>query len=66
MTERFLLLDPDTVEPSNLNRIIGGEPTDAEGTPKVNVAARSIRRIRPNANVEALYASVLLLGMHYR
>ena len=58
--QRFLLLDPDTVEPSNLNRIIGGEPTDAEGIPKVNVAARSIRRVRPNANVEALYASVLL------
>ncbi len=58
--QRFLLLDPDTVESSNLHRIIGGEPTDAEGTPKVNVAARSIRRIRPNAKVEAICASVLL------
>jgi molybdopterin/thiamine biosynthesis adenylyltransferase len=58
--QRFFLLDPDTVEPSNLNRIIGGEPTDAEGLPKVNVAARSIRRIRPNARVEAICASVLL------
>jgi len=56
---RFLLIDPDTVERSNLNRLIGAEPKDV-GKLKVAVAERSIHRINPSAQVEASATSVLL------
>jgi molybdopterin/thiamine biosynthesis adenylyltransferase len=56
--EQFLLIDPDVVEASNLNRLAGATPTDT-GDPKVAVAERTIRSIRPNANVLLVQASVL-------
>ena len=51
----FVLVDHDTVSPSNLNRLIGACPAD-EGAPKVNIAARTIQAIQPDANVATMTA----------
>lgn len=56
---QFVLLDPDAVELSNLNRLAGATRKD-EGLPKVDVAARHIRSIRPDAQIEPMQGSVLL------
>lgn len=56
---RFLLMDPDVVEESNLNRVVGAEPADSGGAQKVDVAARMIRRIRPDVELELSTGSVL-------
>jgi molybdopterin/thiamine biosynthesis adenylyltransferase len=51
----FVLIDPDVVSESNLNRLVGGLPRDAEaGTRKVEVARRVIKAISPDAHVEVL------------
>ncbi len=54
----FLLCDPDTIEESNLNRVVSANALDI-GRPKVEVAAAFARRINPNIHVEALSESVL-------
>lgn len=42
------LLDPDCIEPSNLNRLVGGTQHDVDArTPKVEIAQRTILGIRP-------------------
>lgn len=49
----FLLFDPDRVERSNLNRLIGATFADIENaTKKVEVAERYIKGANPNATVE--------------
>jgi molybdopterin-synthase adenylyltransferase len=49
---KFLLIDPDTVEEVNLNRMIGSRPADAEtAAPKTKVLERLIRSIQPRAAV---------------
>jgi len=49
----FYLIDPDRVEESNLNRLIGATAADAvQGTHKTLVAARLITGISPLARVE--------------
>lgn len=55
---RFILVDPDTVEISNLNRLVGAIPKDAGTTAKTAVAARMIGAIRPEADVDAIAADV--------
>jgi molybdopterin/thiamine biosynthesis adenylyltransferase len=50
----FVLIDPDVLEASNLNRVVGATPGDV-GTPKVDLAARMITAISGDANV-ARYA----------
>jgi hypothetical protein len=51
----FLLVDPDRVEESNLNRLVGATAEDAvQGTLKTTVAARLITGINPLAHVEQL------------
>jgi hypothetical protein len=54
----FLLVDPDVVEATNLNRLVGGTPEDV-GKEKVGVAMRLIRSVRSGSAVEALSASIL-------
>jgi molybdopterin-synthase adenylyltransferase len=53
----FLLLDPDTIEESNLNRLVGGKSRDvlAKRT-KVQIAKRLIAGINPDAEVNAFAA----------
>jgi len=49
----FLLFDPDVVEISNLNRLVGATLSDVENaTKKVVVAERYIKSVNPNAIVE--------------
>jgi hypothetical protein len=51
----FLLVDPDRVEESNLNRLVGATAEDAaKGSPKTLVAKRLIERVSPDARVEAV------------
>jgi hypothetical protein len=53
--ERFVIVDPDALEASNLNRLIGAYPADV-GAPKVQLAARMIRCVQPQAAVDAIEA----------
>lgn len=56
---RLLLLDPDTVEPSNLNRLVGATPADAAGgVDKVDVAARAVTASNPATAVYPVRGSV--------
>ena len=49
----FRLVDPDRIEDSNLNRLVGGTRADVDAaTPKVEIAKRQILSIRPWASVE--------------
>lgn len=47
---RFRLFDPQTIEESNLNRMVGATVNDVEvSTPKLEIARRVIRSITPDA-----------------
>jgi len=54
----FVLVDPDTIEESNLNRVVGASPSDV-GRPKVEVAKTCALRINPAILVEARQESTL-------
>lgn len=49
----FVIVDPDSVEDTNLNRLIGASQKDT-GESKVDTVARMILEINPNANVVKL------------
>jgi molybdopterin/thiamine biosynthesis adenylyltransferase len=55
--EDLLLVDPDVIERSNLNRVVGSVSGDV-GRHKVDVAAALVERIRPGARIERLRADV--------
>jgi hypothetical protein len=51
--QRFVIYDPDVVEDSNLNRLVGATEQDAmRATPKVEVAERVIKGLQPDATVD--------------
>ena len=53
----FVICDPDKVEESNLNRLVGGTAADSEsGTLKTTVALRLIKSINPSARVVCVAA----------
>jgi molybdopterin/thiamine biosynthesis adenylyltransferase len=54
---RFLLIDPDSIESSNLNRVIGSTPQDV-GRSKVEIGSRLIKQISPLTDVRAVDGSV--------
>lgn len=56
--ERFTLIDADTLETTNLNRVAGSKPGDV-GTAKINVALRMIDEIRPGADTNAIVGDVV-------
>lgn len=56
--KRFLLIDPDTLEQTNLNRVVGTKPTDV-GRLKVEVTRDMINAVNPAAEVETVADSVL-------
>lgn len=59
-TRVFRLIDSDTVDESNLNRLIGATPEDAEaGRAKVAVAERLIGSLTRDADVEQLPESFI-------
>ncbi|WP_189524196.1 MULTISPECIES: ThiF family adenylyltransferase [unclassified Mesorhizobium] len=55
---RFILIDPDVVEMTKLNRLVGATPADI-GRPKAEVAARHIRSINSKAEITALRADIV-------
>lgn len=49
----FRLIDPQAIDASNLNRLVGATKADIEAqTPKVEIARRTILGVRPWARVE--------------
>lgn len=54
----FILVDPDVVEPTNLNRVVGAMVDDV-GAPKIEVAARYIRTLNKNAEVHCVRGDVI-------
>jgi len=58
----LMLVDPDVIEASNLNRVVGAKSTDI-GQPKVEVAARWIRALRPDHRVRPIKGSVLITSV---
>ena len=50
---KLLLIDHDTVDTSNLNRLMGTTPADV-GLPKVEVARKSVSAINPAMTVETI------------
>lgn len=63
----FILVDADRVEVTNLNRLVFALPEDArEGRAKVDVIARGIRAVRPDARVEAIRGSIIDLSVQER
>jgi molybdopterin/thiamine biosynthesis adenylyltransferase/proteasome lid subunit RPN8/RPN11 len=56
--QSFILVDPDIVEATNLNRVVGAKPQDI-GRPKVEVAKDHILSIAPRVHVEVMQDSIL-------
>ena len=56
---KICLLDPDRLEETNLNRVVGATAMDV-GRPKVEVAADLMLRINPKIKITALTGNVLL------
>lgn len=54
----FLLIDPDVIEPTNLNRVVGATLDDV-GKAKVDVAKGSIRRINAHTMVNATRGDIM-------
>lgn len=54
----FTLVDPDLLETTNLNRLVGSRPQDV-GVAKVAIAERLVRSINPAAKVQALQADIV-------
>lgn len=55
---KFLLIDPDVIEESNLNRLIGATPQDVGKCSKVDVAVRMIKTLQPQAMPIAIKGDV--------
>lgn len=54
---KFVLVDPDAIEATNLNRVAGAKLGDV-GSPKVEVAAQHIASINPSAQSIAIIGDV--------
>jgi molybdopterin/thiamine biosynthesis adenylyltransferase len=55
----FVLVDPDVVERTNLNRLVGALPSDvADGRTKVEATARMIGQIRPQARIDSIVGDI--------
>jgi molybdopterin-synthase adenylyltransferase len=53
----FVLVDPDVVDETNLNRLVGATPRDV-GVDKTTVATRLIQNVNGNASVKAISRDV--------
>lgn len=54
----FILVDPDVVEETNLNRVSGAIADDI-GEPKVKVASRYIHGVAPDASIESIVGDIV-------
>jgi molybdopterin/thiamine biosynthesis adenylyltransferase len=61
----FLLIDPQTLDLTNRNRVVGSKPDDV-GTLKAELARRQILEIKPSANVETYTAGNGVLDLECR
>lgn len=59
--KNFLLIDPDIIEISNLNRLIGAHPADL-GLLKVEIVERMIQKISGNKSIVKKYSKDLRSG----
>ena len=59
---RFVLIDPDKVEATNLNRLVGAVLEDVDNT-KVSVAARHIKAINSQAQCEEIVGDITYLDV---
>lgn len=51
----FVLVDPDRIEASNLNRLVGGTAADVRAKRwKTTIATRQVRRVAPRAHVREI------------
>lgn len=55
--KELILVDPDYVEPTNLNRLVGSSPSDV-GRLKVDSAKDAIMRINPAASVVTINSTI--------
>ncbi|RST51287.1 HesA/MoeB/ThiF family protein [Variovorax sp. MHTC-1] len=54
----YVLVDPDVIEESNLNRLVGATTADVEQRArKVDIASRVIRGVLPESNIIAAFAN---------
>jgi molybdopterin/thiamine biosynthesis adenylyltransferase len=53
----FIFVDPDVLEETNLNRVVGAIPADV-GMPKVSVAARYVQTFNENASIDTVVGDV--------
>jgi len=53
----FVLVDPDIVDETNLNRLVGATPHDV-GATKIAIATRLIQGINPDASIKAVSRDV--------
>jgi len=58
----FVLIDPDHLEVTNLNRVVGTTEIDV-GHPKVDLARRHIQSMAPNASVHTVVGDVVHDGV---
>lgn len=54
----IFLIDPEVLEPSNLNRYVGAFPGD-EGKEKVNIGKRMIHQVNPDIEVSKINAGLV-------
>ena len=54
----FILIDPDDIEISNLNRVVGAYPDDI-GRPKCEVAKRFIQQLSPGADIRKVNGDIV-------
>lgn len=55
---KFILIDPDVIETTNLNRVVGATTSDV-GISKVDVAARYINSFAPDAKVTRVVGDII-------
>lgn len=55
---KFILIDPDVIETTNLNRVVGATTSDV-GISKVDVAARYINSFAPDAKVTSVVGDII-------
>lgn len=59
--KKFILLDPDRIEETNLNRVVGATRSNLDRL-KVDVAADLIQRINPESEPNGIAGNVILSG----
>lgn len=55
--QNLLFIDPDTIELTNLNRVVGARPNDVD-TPKVEAARKLAQEISPEIRVQTIVGDI--------